>query len=315
MSNNLKSKDGPFVSVIICTQNRREYLKDYSLSSVLESSYPNYEVIVIDDASKDGTEEFLNTYKDITGRLKVVRNKVSKGTSYARNVGVFHAQGEIIAFIDDDCLVDKNWLSELVTTHLKDETLMAIGGFSYDGHSDKKAYFPYDGIFGCNMSFKKEVFNRFLFDKNIFFHRTSHHEETDLINRIKDHGFRTGYANKAVVRHFSAPAAYRKINSKIGSHVNWIYFKAKKLPLALYYYKLFKRSYQMYKIIKRLHSEGVLSFLNTWREIIWANCVLLFELPLKAKFANWHEERAFIKGVERSTVLNFRHIFLFKPPL
>lgn len=314
MNNNLKKEGKPFVSVVICTQNRKEYLKNYSLRSVLEQSYPDYEVIIVLDASNDGSEEFLRGYKDSTGRLRIIKNSVAEGIAYARNIGAYHSRGRIIAFTDDDCLVDKNWLTELVAAYLNDEALMAVGGFTYDRYSDKE-YLSSEGIFGFNMSFRREVFDRFSFDTNLYFHRARMHEETDLIKRMKYHCYKTGHANNAVVRHFSAPANYQKIDKKIGDHMNWIYLNSKKKPLPLYYYKFFKSSYRMFKIIKRLYKKGILSFLDALREIIWANCVLLFELPLKAKFANWHEERAFIKGGERSTVLNFRHIFLFKPPL
>jgi glycosyltransferase involved in cell wall biosynthesis len=275
MNNNLIIEEKPFVSVAICTQNRKEYLEKYSLPSVLGLEYPNFEVIIVNDKSEDGTEEFLKNYKDNLGRLRIVKNSEVRGIAHVRNLGVFHAQGEIIAFTDDDCIVDKNWLNELVSAYSGDDRLMAVGGFTYDGYTDR-GYLSKDVIFGFNMSFKREVFDRFSFDINLFFHKARMHEETDLIKRMKFRGYKVGHADKAVVRHFSAPASYRRVHKRIGDHLNWLYMNVKKNSLAFYYYRFYKNSYQMFKVIKRLHIDGVLTYFEVLMEIIWVNCVLFF---------------------------------------
>jgi glycosyltransferase involved in cell wall biosynthesis len=299
-------KDKPFVSVVICTRNRREYLEKYSIPSVLNLSYPNYEVIVVCDNPIDGTELFLENYKDPSGRLRIVRNRRSNGIAHARNLGVYYAQGEIVAFTDDDCLVDVNWLTEFIDKFLENKNLMAVGGFTYDGYSDNPTCLA-QGIFAFNMAFRKKVFERFLFDKNLFFHKAIMHEETDLVKRLEYHGYLTGYVPKALVRHFFAPAAYRRINNRIGSHLNAIYMDAKKFSLARYYYKFFKRSNEMFRKIKQLYREGVLSFFETLFKIGWVNYILFFELPLKAKITNIHEEKVFNLGTE---VNKARYLFL-----
>jgi GT2 family glycosyltransferase len=288
-------KEKPFVSVAICTRNRREYLEKYSLPSVLNLSYPNYEFIVVVDDSTDGTELFLQNYKDPSGRLRIIKNSRSNGIAHARNLCAYYAQGEIVAFIDDDCLVDANWLNEFIDAFMKNENLMAVGGFTYDKYSDKPASLA-QGIFGFNMAFRKKVFDRFLFDTNLFFHKAIMHEETDLINRMRDHGYLTGQVPKALVRHFTAPASYRRINKRIGDHLNAIYMDAKKFSLARYYYKFFKRSNEMFRKIKQLHHEEIISFAETLFKIGWVNYILFFELPYKAKITHIREERAFKLG-------------------
>lgn len=290
----------PFVSVIVCTQNRKEYLEDYALSSLFASSYPHYEVVVVNDASNDKTGELLRAYQNRKENLKVVTIKVSQGISYARQVGVNHARGEIIVFIDDDCLVDRDCLAELVAVHLSDEHLMAIGGFVYDRETDQPFVQPGE-IIGCNMSLRREVFDQFSFDRNFFFHRACYHEETDLVERIKLHHYKTGYAPKAVVRHLYGPASYRKINRRIGSHMDWIYMNAKQMSVAGYYAKFFKRAYQMYKLIKELYREGLISLFVACRNVLWAVLCLLFELPLKAKITHGQEERMFKKKKAHSS--------------
>ena len=285
-------KEKPFVSVAICTQNRRECLQKYSLPSVLNLAYPNYEVIVVCDDPMDGTESFLQNYKDPSGRLRIIENRRSNGIAQARNLCAYYAQGEIVAFTDDDCFVDVNWLSEFVDEFLENKNLMAVGGFTFDGYSDKPGWST-NGIFGCNMAFRKKAFDRFLFDTNLFFHKGPMHEETDLINRLRYHRYLTGYASKALVRHFPAPASYRKINKRIGDHLNFIYMDAKKLSLVRYYYKIFKRSNQMFRKIRQLYKEGALSFSQTLFKLGWVNYILFLELPWKAKIAHIYEEKIF----------------------
>ncbi len=285
-------KDKPFASVIICSRNRRECLEKYSLLSVSKLAYPNYEVIVIDDNSTDGTAAYLNNYQGLAGRLKIIRNGRSRGLAQARNLGVYYAGGEIVAFMDDDCFVESNWLDEIIDAFSRNEDLMALGGFTYEGYSDKPCW-PIQGIFGCNMAFRKKVFDRFAFDTNIFFHQAVMHEETDLIKRLIGHGYLTGYAPKALARHFLAPASYRRINNRLGGHLNAIYMDAKKFSWARYYYRYFKRSNEMFRKLKQLYRERAISFVQVLLKTIGVNYILLFELPFKAGVTHWQEERAF----------------------
>ncbi|MFA5275876.1 MAG: glycosyltransferase family A protein [Candidatus Omnitrophota bacterium] len=284
----------PFASVVICTKNRKECLEKYSLPSVLNLDYPDYEVVIVCDESMDGTESLLRDYNAGSGRLRVVKNLKSRGIAYARNLCVYYAKGEIIAFTDDDCLINADWLERFVDEFNKNEELMALGGLTYDGYSNK--VLSAEGIYGFNMAFRKKVFDKFLFDTNLFFHKGPMHEETDLVSRMKRHGYLAGYAPGAIARHYAAPASYRWINKRIGDHLNAIYMDAKKFTLACYYYRFFKRSNEMFRKIKKLHHEGILSFHRSLLKIGWVNYVLLFELPWKAKITQMREKKIFRKG-------------------
>lgn len=90
----------PLVSVIIPTKNRLHSLKR-SLKSVYEQTYKNIEIVIIDDGSTDETPEFLNKEQNL-GKIKFYRNEFSLGGGEARNVGIKNAQGDLIAFLDDD---------------------------------------------------------------------------------------------------------------------------------------------------------------------------------------------------------------------
>jgi len=95
------------VSVIICTYNRKSIVEE-AIQSVLQQTYLDYELIVIDDGSTDGTTEYLQrTYPSI----KVVFQE-NKGISAARNLGIRLAQGEWICFLDSDDLWTPKKLEE-----------------------------------------------------------------------------------------------------------------------------------------------------------------------------------------------------------
>jgi glycosyltransferase involved in cell wall biosynthesis len=89
----------PTFSVVIPTCNRLTYLKQ-ALSSVWAQTYDDYEIIVVDDGSSDGT---MNYIASISGRVKALHQR-NGGPAAARNLGVKHATGDYIAFLDSDDL-------------------------------------------------------------------------------------------------------------------------------------------------------------------------------------------------------------------
>jgi len=138
----------PFVSIVICTKNRQDALETYALPSVQKLNDPNFEVVVVDDASSDGTQQFLRDDQPGAIRLRVVRNQRSRGLCHARNVGLSCCGGEFIAFIDDDCAVTPEWLNGLVSAYNDDRIAMhgvAICRFDHLFSSD------FDSILALNI--------------------------------------------------------------------------------------------------------------------------------------------------------------------
>ena len=78
---------------------------DACLASLKKLNYPNYEVVVVNDGSTDGTRQIAEGYSYVR-----LINQENKGLSEARNVGIRAAAGEIIAFTDADCMADADWL-------------------------------------------------------------------------------------------------------------------------------------------------------------------------------------------------------------
>src|SRR5208283_599657 len=102
-------------SVIICTYNRSGLLKDSVLSVQNQDFLPyQYEIIVVDNNSIDDTKSVVTELStDSPVKVKYVFEG-RQGLSFARNTGIANAEGEIIAFTDDDIDADKSWLKEIV---------------------------------------------------------------------------------------------------------------------------------------------------------------------------------------------------------
>lgn len=104
------------VSVIIPTYNCKEYIKK-AIDSALSQTYKDIEIIVIDDASEDGTYDFiLNEYlqKIKDGILKIYKNEKNRERSYSRNFGFEKSSGDYIFFLDADDEWKENYIQESV---------------------------------------------------------------------------------------------------------------------------------------------------------------------------------------------------------
>jgi hypothetical protein len=96
----------PLASVIVPTRNRAGVLPQ-ALGSVVTQTYPNWELVVVDDGSEDSTPEVLASYDDPRVRSLTV---APGGVNAARNAGLEAARGELIAYLDDDNLMHPGWL-------------------------------------------------------------------------------------------------------------------------------------------------------------------------------------------------------------
>lgn len=91
----------PLVSVIVPTRNRASLLSR-ALDSVLRQAFDNIELIVVDDASDDDTSLVIDSYRQRFSKFQYIRNETRHGGAEARNIGISRANGEFIAFLDDD---------------------------------------------------------------------------------------------------------------------------------------------------------------------------------------------------------------------
>ncbi len=113
----------PKVSVVLPTYNRAQYL-DRAISSVLNQSFSDFELIIVDDASTDDTEKVVSMFND--DRIKYIKNEKNLGGAGARNVGIKHAKGDFIAFQDSDDEWHPEKLKEQMEVFKKAEPDVAV---------------------------------------------------------------------------------------------------------------------------------------------------------------------------------------------
>ncbi|MFB7243778.1 glycosyltransferase [Streptomyces populi] len=119
------SHPAPVISVVVATRDRPEKLR-HCLRSLLRSKYPEFEIVVVDNAPADGATEAL-VREDFAGRVRYVREPVA-GLARAHNVGLARARGSVVAFTDDDTLVDPGWLSALAEPFARDPRIGCVTG-------------------------------------------------------------------------------------------------------------------------------------------------------------------------------------------
>jgi glycosyltransferase involved in cell wall biosynthesis len=104
-------QSSPLISIIIPVYNTEKYLKQ-CINSVLSQTFTDFELILVDDGSKDSSPDICEQYAQSDDRIRVIHQKNS-GVSAARNTGLNHAQGQNICFIDADDWVENDFLSTL----------------------------------------------------------------------------------------------------------------------------------------------------------------------------------------------------------
>ncbi len=202
--------ENPNASVIVCVHNRPMEI-EACLQSLLETDYSGFEIVVVDDASTDGTpvrlEEFRRTHPELT--VRIVRNDRNKGVSGARNAGVGAAKGELVFFTDSDCLVGREWLRAMAAG-FHDPTVAAVSGPIVDPTPTTWTQRAYVGtsriahsslqrrkLSGGNMGFRRALLQRHLFDEALRYGC----DEDDIARRMQAHGHRIIRISDAPVQH------------------------------------------------------------------------------------------------------------------
>ena len=114
----------PLISVILPTYNRLKFLPE-TVESILNQTFSDFEVIIVDDGSSDNTETWVKIQPD--QRIKYIGYTKNQGVSYARNLGLDAAKGKYIAFTDSDDLNEKTRFEEQIELLESDENLTICG--------------------------------------------------------------------------------------------------------------------------------------------------------------------------------------------
>lgn len=227
------------VSVILVNWNGLHYLKK-CLPTLTKSSYSNYEIIVTDNASSDGSTSYLTKYYP---KVKIVRNKENLGFAGGNNEAMKEVTGEYILLLNNDTIVTKDLIKNLVERIEEDKSigvvqakilsmdnskrLDSVGAFlTNTGFLYHYGYYQYDKkIFdktinlysakGAGMLIRKNLIDKLgLFDDTFF----AYFEETDFCHRVWLAGYKIVYAPKAVLYHKIGGTSNKMNNAFIQYH-------------------------------------------------------------------------------------------------
>jgi glycosyltransferase involved in cell wall biosynthesis len=230
----VKLKEYPKVSVIVCSYNGARTL-EACLDSLLKLNYPDYEVILVDDGSKDNTQEIVKKFPSVKNILQP-----NMGLSYARNAGAAAATGDIFAYTDSDCMADPDWLYYMVGTLLSGDyagvggpnvsppaenwvqacVAAAPGGPNHVLLSDVVA----EHIPGCNMAFYRWAFEKVGgFDTE---YRKAG-DDVDFCWRLQQEGQVIAFSPASIVWHYRrfTLQAFRKQQEGYGEAESMLRFK------------------------------------------------------------------------------------------
>ena len=213
----------PKVSVVVCAFNAADTIDD-CLSSLTRLTYPSFEVIVVNDGSRDRTASIAHRYAGVR-----VIDTPNGGLSAARNVGLAAATGEIVAYTDADASVDPDWLTYLVQPMLLSDVAgaggpnvvpqddpwvaqcvaRAPGGPSHVMLDDRIA----EHVPGCNMAFRRDALLS-IDGFNPVYLRAG--DDVDICWRLQAKGLRIGFAPAALVWHHRRPSVKAYWHQQVG---------------------------------------------------------------------------------------------------
>ncbi len=236
----------PLVSIIILNYNGADIVTK-CIESVLATEYSNFEVIFVDNGSDDGSYQSIVKQFGKDGRLVFVRNNVNKGFAEGNNIGLAYAKGSYITLLNNDTVVEKNWIAETIRVAESDEKIGIIQsklffwynpemlesagalidktgyGFERGFVEGRSMYNTVDEVFyanGAAVTINKKALKKTiaetvdLFDNDFFFA----YEDVDLSWRMRLAGYKTVIAPRSTVYHRRSTTTSRKRGSLVFHH-------------------------------------------------------------------------------------------------
>lgn len=240
MENNL-------VSIITPVYNGSKYIEQ-CIISVLNQSYKNIEMIIIDDGSTDNSENIIRKYTNNFSFIKYIKSSKNNGIWAARNIGIENAKGRFISFLDADDLYKKDKIKNQINFMLQNKYSFTYTSYDLIDENNKylnktieaKEYEDYESLLnGNNIGCLTVMIDRFKINTPIRFENYDHEDFILWLKILKNNNKAYGL-NEAL-------SSYRKTNSSISHNKikaamwTWnIYINIEKLPLKKALYCFYK---------------------------------------------------------------------------
>ncbi|MGA2465064.1 MAG: glycosyltransferase [Thermodesulfobacteriota bacterium] len=225
----------PKISIVLITFNNLEYTKSCVESIFTYSRYPNFQLILVDNHSQDGTIEYLKELQSRKLNVQFIFNEENKGFAGGNNLGLKVAEGEYIVLLNNDTVVTKDWLYVLMSILQKNPRLGMIGPVSNTVWNVQKIRSDYHTVdemhkwaeyytsqqqydyravnmlgFFCLM-IKREVIEKVgLLDEN---YGVGMFEDDDFCRRAREAGYELGYTKRVFIHH-KGSASFGNLSSR-----------------------------------------------------------------------------------------------------
>jgi glycosyltransferase involved in cell wall biosynthesis len=187
------------VSVIIPNYNNEFFLKNV-ISKILDNTYNNIEIIIVDDKSTDKSINIIENFE--SDKIKIFENKENSGTYYSRNKGILMSKGAYILFVDGDDYIDSTYIENMVN-YLKNSEKKIWG---YGVHFERVYLNNHLNIIGKKKSISYNIlFKRKLFNYLGFFQNSRFGADSEFIYRAKKYNY---------------PIKFDHLNNNIQYHAN-----------------------------------------------------------------------------------------------
>ena len=226
----------PLITVIVPIYNTEKYL-DKCINSIINQTYINLEIILVDDGSTDNSLNICNEYKKIDKRIVII-NKKNGGLSSAKNAGLDVHKGKYVSFIDSDDYVDNNFIEELYNNLINTNSDISlcnyydtINNIDYPKKSESfvlENNYKYKYLLGkysivtvvsWNKLYKEKIFNKLRFETN------KKHEDAYIIADILKEAKRISYMLDKCLYHYNRRDNSLSTSYNISSFDNIIAFE------------------------------------------------------------------------------------------
>nr|MBU1327985.1 glycosyltransferase family 2 protein [Candidatus Omnitrophota bacterium] len=309
----MKSLNEPFVSIVIPIYNARNVIED-CLNSVFDIVYKNFEVIIVDDCSRNESVDFIQKNYP---QVKALTTKKNSGFAASINLGIKNSCGDIVALLNMDTIVDKGWLDPMVRLLAGDTSIGIVGSkiFFSDGKTIQHAggllrenavslhigrgepdqgQFEFtrevDYICGASLAFRKALLDKIgMFDEK---YKPLYYEDVDFAFRTKLVGKKIVYVPDSVIIH--------KENISVGglSKAYYYYYHKSRLRFLFKNYSLRTIFSESLKEEMRWFScELPVEIRGTLRKVYAASFLTIFSLLIK-RIGTYIHDRLFL-GIEK----------------